>query len=212
MIKKSLGLAFLLTASTAANATLISITQTFSNVSYSDYGLGTVQNITSDWIFKAVVDTAAPDEMPWQGTGAFATTVTLTQAELGLVNVEVKNLHYLYVQPNQIGFTKDTDLGDPWTRTKLNNIQFNNPDLVPTIAELTITPGFHSWNGFGPQWDGFELANGTKIYGMAWDGTSYLSAGILPAVPEPETLPLLLTGLFACGATLLRRRKTLPNN
>jgi len=203
--------ALTLAAAGCAQAEVVSIVQVFNNVSWYDYGvstgLGYGENITGDWIFKATVDTSLPNQYEWPTFGAMYTTskVTLTQVALGLVDEPILNLNYFYVFPDMVGLDVSSHQGSVWTRTKYTENLFTPSDTFPLTLNGSLPASTHDWNGFGPQWDGFLLSNGSRIYG---GGSATLSTIQISSVPEADTWALFAAGFgVAVAAASLRRRQ-----
>ena len=212
LLKRIAGLLALTVSTTFAYAEPITITQVFSNVDWNDYGvtsgLGYGQEVTGDWVFKGTVDTTASNEYGWpdQGASYAATGISLTQASLGLFDQPILNMHYLYFYSDQVGFAENTNSGPPWTRTKYFENHFDFA-AFPLSADVVLPSSTHDWNGFGPQWDGFALANGSRIHGWGFAATSTVSVHSASPVPEPSSFLLVLLGL---GALAVARRMRRP--
>jgi hypothetical protein len=188
----------------AAQGETLSIVQRFFDVNWNDYGvttgLGYGQDVVGPWIFTATVDTTSVNEYPWPDTGAaYATTVTLTQLSLGLEAMPILNLNYLFVYPFTIGFSSSVYGSSPWTATRPTNASFDF-SAFPLHAGDVFGPKDEMFSEFGPQWDGFMLANGAFIYGIGNAQESILT--VTSAVPEPSAVALMVLG------TLVLRRCT----
>jgi hypothetical protein len=91
----------------------------------------------------------------------------------------------------------------------------NGPNQVLTVEGLyfvySSTSGDIDLNiyqlGGGPGYDGWFEGNGNEDTGGTFSITSYdLSSDELPQTPEPGSILLLGTGLFALAGLLMRRR------
>lgn len=179
-----------------AQASLITISQTFSEVAYNDYGvetgIGFGTTPTGDWIFSAVVDSNTANISPWPDVGAFQlTSLTLTQASLGLFGAEIVNAPVLIFYPNLFGFAFDFGGQAPWTRIIYEPDHFASAHTLSEYLALVTIPTEHSLDtGFGPQWTGFTFADGRSLYGMGF-GVGIPSV-ITAVVPEPSGLVLML--------------------
>jgi hypothetical protein len=213
MFKKFAGLLALLVSTTAVQAMPVTITQVFSDVTLDADGFpgGPIpdRRFSGDWIFKGTVDSDAPILLNHDWEIAYAATVRLTQLELGLVDVTVTNLNYLYFSNQQIGFDVTAEGGtDAFTSTRWDAPVFDSISHFPseaTFAALPVATG--GWNVFGPVQTGFVLGNGTTIYGFGTAVSSQVSAQFVKTVPEPETWAMLLVGLVPLTATLSARRR-----
>lgn len=195
-------------SSTFASAELITVTQTFKDVAWDDYGvasgLGYGQSITGDWVFRGTVDTKAVNQYGWPDEGAsYAATVTLTQSSLGLIDAPIVNVGYIYFHSDRVGFAFNTNGFAPWTRTKYPEVQFDNFTAFPLHIGHVLPLSTHTSNGFGPQWSGFALSNGLRIYGWGLAAASAVNVQSSSPVPEPSTWVFLLSGF---GAMALARR------
>lgn len=201
MSRKIIIFASLIAIAFPASAVQVVITQTLSDVIWSDYGvttgLGYGQEVTGDWIFKGTTDTELQDEAVWTNYGSFFTTVTLTQESLGVYDEVITNLNYLFVGSDIIGFSVDTYGRAPFTITRMSENYFSTPDIFPSVPEITINDHFDSGNGFGPQWAGFQLESGDNIYGFAYSGISSVSAQYSSVVPLPGAFILFASALVA---------------
>lgn len=92
-----------------AQAIPVHVTQTFSDVTWDFQGftnsVGFGQAISGDWVFKATFDSDAPrvDGNEHVGGTYELTSITLTQASLGLVDAVITNLHYLEHRRTSVG-------------------------------------------------------------------------------------------------------------
>jgi hypothetical protein len=95
----------------------------------------------------------------------------------------------------------------------------NGPNQVLTVEGLyfvySSTSGDIDLNiyqlGGGPGYDGWFEGNGNEDTGGTFSITSYdLSSDELPQTPEPGSILLLGTGLFALAGLLMRRRAFAP--
>lgn len=199
---------------TTANATPIQFTQTFSNVTWDDYdvaeGLGFGTQPLGDWIFSGFVDSEAVDLQPQHDDiGMYAATnITLTQADLGLDHVGITNLSFLYFLPDRFGFDSNVNFGSVWTRIVTEPGHFLAGQTLDEYLALAVDASInHQEDGFGPQWGGFALEDGRRIYGWGFAESSSVSISQPTSVPEPGTLPLML-GMM--GAMLLTSRRRRP--
>lgn len=185
----------LLGVAAQSHAVPIQITQIFSSVTWYDNdvagGVGYGQTPVGDWIFTGFVDSEAADLASEASIGVFqATNITLTQASLGLDEIGVGNLSYLYFSHDRFGFSEDTTFGAPWTRVIYEPNHFVGAQTPDEYLALAIFhPANNPEDGFGPQWDGFQLADGRRLYGWGFADASTVS------VPEPGSLGLLLAAL-----------------
>lgn len=183
----------------------ITITQTYSNISYNDYGVtdgvGYGQATTGDWIFKGTVDSNAANTSPWVGIGGFGayqlTKLTLTQASLGLFDIGITNAPVLMFFPDFFAFASDPTGGAPFAVMVYEPDHFAGAQTLDDFLSL-ITPTVVSYtggaySGFGPQWTGFALDDGRRLYGTAWGlGIPMVETA---TVPEPTSLALMLLAL-----------------
>jgi hypothetical protein len=190
-IKLILAASFLL-LSGQVNASLIQVIQTFHDASLVAIVNGSDQLVTGDWIFKGLTDTTATDQ--WTSdilAGNYASTVTLTQTSLGLNDELVTNLNFPWVFADRVGFS-ESNASAPWTRTTGS---FSDPNIFPTLSELSIAQHSDTYNTLGQQSIGFQLANGMLIQGnQEYFGLSS-SISVSP-IPVPPALLLFGTGLL----------------
>ncbi|HXK26049.1 MAG TPA: PEP-CTERM sorting domain-containing protein [Myxococcota bacterium] len=192
-----------------SQAVPIEITQTFSSVSWYDYdvagGVGYGQTPIGDWVFSGFVDSDATDLAPEANIGVFqAASITLTQASLGLEEIGISNMSYLFFTHDRFGFSEDVTLGAPWTRVIYEPNHFLGAQTPGQYLALATTPAVtNPEDGFGPQWDGFALADGRRLHG--W-GFAASSAVAVVSVPEPGSLGPLL-GAFGLMAWRQRHCK-----
>jgi len=212
--KSSLAALLACTAVAAAHATPIQVTQTFSNVTWNDYGvvegLGFGTQPTGDWIFSGTIDSEAVDLRPdYAEIGMFeASNITLTQADLGLDAVGINNLHYLYFLPDRFGFDSNINFGSVWTRTVTDTDHFLSANTLSGYLALASSASVnHPEDGFGPQWGGFDLANGSRVFGWGHAGASTFTISDPTLVPEPGMFSLVLVAIGA--GMLIRRRRGL---
>lgn len=205
MFRKAVAVLGLMACAIYSHAAPIAITQTFSSVSYTDYGVadgvGYAQTPTGDWVFKGTVDSNAVNISPWSGIGAYQLTkLTLTQASLGLFDIGITNAPVLFFYPDSFGFAFNAAAAAAWTVIFYEPNHFSSATTLDEyLALITTPPPTAALSGFGPQWDGFALEDGRRLYGTGWDfGVPKASTA---AVPEPSSLPLLLValGLLACS-------------
>lgn len=199
MFRKAVAALGLIAFATYSQATPITITQTYSNVSYYDYGetsgVAYGQAPTDDWIFKGTVDSNAVNISPSAGIGAYQLTkLTLTQASLGLFDIGITNAPVLFFYPDRFGFAFNVYTNTPWTVIVYESNLFMSAHTLDEYLALITTPLVNdSYTSFGPQWDGFALEDGRRLYGWGFGlGTPEVST---VAVPEPASLALLLLGL-----------------
>jgi hypothetical protein len=200
-------------AATAAqsHAAPILITQTFSNVDYFDYdvagGVGYGQHPAGDWIFSGIVNSDAADLVGDADIGVFQLTdVKLTQAGLGLDQVGINNMAYLWFYPDRFGFSFNTFTASPWTRIIYEADHFTSAGTLAEYLALATAPLVDNLDsGFGPQWDGFELADGRRLYG--WGFAAGIPTVSAVTVPETGTLSLML-GAFGALLWRMRGRRT----
>lgn len=188
----------------------ITVTQTFSNVSYDNYGItsgvGYGQTPTGDWIFKGTVDSNAANIATYANTGAYQlTNLTLTQASLGLFDVGITNAPVLFFYSDRFGFALN-DLGQaPWTVIVYEPDHFASAHTLEQYLALITTPLVNdSYTSFGPQWDGFTLEDGRHLYGWGFGvGTPAVSP-----VPVPRSFSLLLVGFGPLAYAMQHRKAT----
>lgn len=197
-----------------SSASPITITQTFSDVLYNDYGVsdgvGYGQTPTGDWIFTATVDSGAPNLSPWSDIGAFPlTSVTLTQASLGLFNMGIVNMPVLFFLPDRFGFANNIDTYPPWTVIVYELGHFSGAHALDEYLALATTPATNDpFTSFGPQWDGFLFADGRSLYGVGNGlGIPMVSAA---TVPEPSSALLILLALGLLVHSKRRRELASP--
>ena len=187
-------------------ATPIVVTQTFSNVRYDNYGVvdGVAygQSPTGDWIFKGIVDSNAVDAEPHPNVGIYQLTgLTLTQASLGLFDVEITNAPKMVFGLDRFYFGADSGGSPPWTVIVFDPDHFATGfDLSGYLALLTRPIINDSYTSFGPQWTGFNLADGRHLYGWGF-GTGVPSVAF---IPEPASVLILLIGLCVSGFHRIR--------
>lgn len=198
MFRKEVAALGLMALATNSYATPITITQIYSNVSYYDYGdtsgVAYGQAPTDDWIFKGTVDSNAVDILPSAGIGAYQLSkLTLTQASLGLFDIGITNAPVLFFYPDRFGFAFNVNTYTPWTVIVYDTNRFLSAHTLDEYLALITVPLINdSYTSFGPQWDGFALEDGRRLYGWGFGlGTPAVST----AVPEPASLALLLLGL-----------------
>ena len=193
---------------TLSHAVPITITQTYSDVAYADYGVTTGlaygKHPTGDWIFTGTVDSDAPDiASPWSLGAYELTSLTLTQASLGLDDAVITNAPVLFFLPDRFGFAATPRATTPWTLVLYEAGHFGQEPGLAQFLALATTPAVHqSYTSFGPQWDGFLFADGRSLFGQGFGSATTNVA----TVPEPGNLALLLVGLVPLAARSLRRR------
>jgi len=204
--KALLGFAFL--AATYVHATPIVITQTFSNVIYNDYGVseGVGYGLASadDWVFKATIDSDAQNVSSWSDIGAFQlTSVTLTQASLGLHEAAITNASVLLFYPDFFAFTANINGAAPFALTSYEPNHFLGAHSLNEYLALITQPlpETNMFSNFGPQWEGFALDDGRKVYGS---GSGFVTTAVEATVPEPSSFALLIV---SCVGLLVARRK-----
>lgn len=206
MFRKAVVAFGILIISANLHAGTITLTQTFSNVIYNDYGVsagvGYGQSPTGDWIFTGTVDSNAVNISPWADVGAYQlTSLTLTQASLGLSNVGITNAPVLFFYPDRFGFALNANGQAPWTVIVYESNHFTGTQSLSGYLGLITQPLVNdSYTSFGPQWDGFALEDGRRLYGWGFG----LGTPAVSAVPLPASLPLLLAGL---GTLIVSCRK-----
>lgn len=194
--------------SVASHASPITITQTYSNVTFYEYGepngvtYGHVP--TGDWIFTGTVDSnAVKQSSPYPEFATYQlSSLTVTQASLGLSNVAITNVPELFFYPDRFGFAATQDGAPPWTVMVYEPGHFANGLTLQQDLDLLTNPtSTDPYTSFGPQWTGFDLADGRTLYGWGF-GPATVSVS---AVPEPGTLPLMLVALAPLAWRLKRR-------
>lgn len=209
MFRKVMVVLSIIFISTYSYATPISITQTFSNVSYYDYGISTGvgygQSPTDDWTFKGAVDSNAVNISPWMGISAYQlTSLALTQASLGLFDVGITNAPVLLFYPDRFGFALNVNGWAPWAVIVYEFNHFASANTLNENLALITTPQVNdSYTSFGPQWDGFALEDGRRLYGWGFG----LGTPAVSAVPEPTSAALMLVAALSMLTVGLRRRK-----
>jgi PEP-CTERM motif len=200
-----LGALCVLTTALPAIAGPISVTQVFHDLSASQFSIngGGAQTVNGDWIFNIQTDTTAVDLDGSPNTGRFAATGSLTQAALGLNNVQITTPLFWWEQQNRGGFTSTFGLS-PWGITEGPSSSFGNPntvDLIPTLSMVTGSSGI--------QWFSTALAlqDGTTIKAIDTLTTSgQVSSLNVAAVPEPSSFAILGLGVLGFGFHRFRRR------
>lgn len=191
-----------------SHAEPITITQTYSNVDFYEYGVaGGVtqgQTPTGDWIFKGTVDSHAANIATWSDSGAYELTqLTLTQASLGLFDVVITNASTLFFYSDRFGFANTPAGTTPWTVIVYEADHFSTADTLQEYLALATTPAVvDTFTSFGPQWEGFALEDGRRLYG--W-GFGAATSSISSVVPEPTSLALVLAGFAALVLRAQRR-------
>lgn len=193
--------------SVASHASPITITQTYSDVTFYEYGetdgvtYGHVP--TGDWIFTATVDSNAAKQSSDPAYAAYhLSSLTLTQASLGLSNEAITNVPELFFYPDRFGFAATASTEPPWTVVVYEAGHFGPGLTLQQDLDLLTNPTTTDpYTSFGPQSDGFTLADGRVLYGWGF-GPATVSVS---AVPEPGTLPLMLVALAPLAWRLKRR-------
>ena len=198
---------------THSHAAPITITQTYSNVSYSDYeqisSIAYGAHPSDDWVFKGTVDSDASNLSDSAQFGAYKLSqLTLTQASLGLFDVPIKNSPILFFYTDRFGFANTISGTSPWTVVVYEANHFSSANTLESYLSLATTPSVtDDYTSFGPQWDGFELEDGRRLYG--W-GVGPASIAV-SSVPEPGSLTLHLLGaglLVGCSLRASKGRRT----
>lgn len=185
----------LVTLTAYSQASPITITKTYSNVIYNDYGVETGVGFgvtpVGDWIFKGTVDSSAANISPWPDIGAYQlSALTLTQASLGLFDIGITNAPVLLFYPDRVAFAFDVNGAPPWTIIVYEPNHFSNAHtLAEYLALLTVPAQNDTFTGFGPQFEGFALADGRRLYGV---GNGLGIPSVSAVVPEPSSLVLML--------------------
>ena len=204
MFKKAMVSLLAVASMVCAYAEPVTITQTFSDVAYNDFwghgGTNSVthgQSPTGDWIFRGTVDSNAVNISLWSDIGAYQlTSLTLTQASLGLFEATILNAPILLFYPNFFAFTLNIYGGSPWTEIVYENDHFASAHTLQDYLALIMAPSVNeSFSGFGPQWEGFEFEDGRRLYGS---GAGVGAPAVLSnAVPEPTSLLLWFSAVAA---------------
>lgn len=208
MFRKAVAALGLIAFAAYSHATPITITQTYSNVHYSDYGVTSGvaygQAPTDDWIFKGTVDSNAVNISPLAGGAYHLTKLSLTQASLGLFDIGITNAPVLVFYPDRFAFAFNINGWSPWTVIVYESNHFTSAHTLDEYLALITTPLVNdSYTSFGPQWDGFALEDGRRLYGWGFGlGTPAVSG----AIPEPTSLALLLLGLGLLTYGMRRRK------
>jgi len=205
VFKRAIAVLGLMAFAAYSHAVPITLTQTYSNISYNDYGVtdgvSFGQAPTGDWIFTGTFDSNAANISQWAGIGGFGayqlTKLTLTQASLGLFDVGITNVPVLFFYPNLFGFASNPDAGAPWTAMVYEPNHFagahTQDEFLLLITPTVVSNTYGAYSGFGPQWDGFALEDGRRLYGTGWGiGTPVVDTA---TVPEPTSLALVLVAL-----------------
>lgn len=201
----------LVTLTAYAQASPITITMTYSNVVYNDYGVETGVGFgatpVGDWIFKGTVDSSAANISPWPDIGAYQlSSLSLTQASLGLLHIGITNASVLLFYPDRVAFAFDVNGAPPWTVIVYEPDHFSSAHtLAEYLALLTVPAQNDAFTGFGPQWDGFALADGRRLYGV---GNGVGIPSVFAVVPEPSSfvLTLLAVALLCIAGRWHRER------
>ncbi|MEK8088130.1 PEP-CTERM sorting domain-containing protein [Aquabacterium sp. A3] len=201
----------LVTFVTQSHSTPITITQSYSNVIYDDYGVPSGvaygANPTGDWIFKGTVESDAIDLWEVSHLGGYELSqLTITQASLGLFDMPILNAPFLFIYPDRFGFANTINGGSPWTVVVYEDNHFSSVNTLEGYLSLVTTPLItDDLSSFGPQWTGFELQDGRWLYGTG----SGVATITVSAVPEPGTLALFgLGGLMGCFLAAPKTRRT----
>ncbi len=214
MFKKVAGAAGSLLVSLCAQATPITITQTYHDVAYHDYGIttgvGFGKSPTGDWIFTATLDSGAADLSTETADGIDGyelSRLTLTQASLGLDDAVITNVPVLSIFPDRFAFAATVDGGAPWSVVVYEAGHFTGASsLADDIALMSQTPAVADpYTSFGPQWDGFQFADGSRLFGWGFGSASVA----VSTVPEPATIALMMSALamLAVGSRKSRSKR-----
>lgn len=151
-----------------------------------------------DWTFKGTVQSNATDIPAHSDYSAYKLSrLTLTQSSLGLDDVVITNAPILLFSADRFSFTTSVYGGAPWAVTVYEDGHFSGAETLWDLLSRATTPAVTDpYNSFGPQWEGFELADGRHLYGWGFGPSSIQVA----AVPEPSPLALLALGLAVVGA------------
>lgn len=172
----------------------ITINQTFHNASYDDYnissGIGFGLQPSADWIFSGTVDSGAADIDPSPSASFLLTSLTLTQTDLGLINVRIVNAPVLFFYSDRFGFAVDIAGRAPWTVTVYEANHFSGASSLVEYLNLLNPPPANDYTGFGPQWDGFILEDGRRLYG--WGYAPRAASVTVTAVAEPSGIAYLV--------------------
>lgn len=204
---------FAAACSVSAQSAPVLITQTIRLVDINHYGIEDNLFYTGptagDWIIKTTIDSEA---LPFRNVFNLFTEyqlekVTLTQAALGIEDVVITNMNILNLHTSGFQFvTNPVPAGNVSTQVGY----FSNPRLTlqsaPTLQEFfaLLQDPQVSYAAIAPSSIGFELANGSKIFGT---GLGYGFATI-SAVPEASNYAMLMLGLFVLAWVRQQRNKS----
>jgi hypothetical protein len=202
----ALALAF---SAAAAQAIPVHVTQTFSDVTWDFEGftnsVGFGQVISGDWIFKGIFDSETPREAGNQDIGGAwrLSSLSLTQASLGLQDAAILNVSYVTHFIDNVGFAYSW-LVYPDTRTTLPDGTFV-PPYTPNPFAMNLGPVAGTNGVIRPRDEGFLFADGSRLFGYGSAGSSTFGAVVSP-VPEPETWLAMMVGLAALAGRFAKRR------
>ena len=205
MIRRLVVGTFLAAVASSAQATLITLQQTFSDVIYNDYGvttgIGYGQSPIGDWIFTATIDSETPELLGFSTRQAFyLSSLTLTQESLGLSNAVIVNAPYLYFSHDRFAFAGSPYGSSPFTSIVYAGDQFVGALTLSENLARATQPSFTSTDtGFGPQWMGFEFEDSSRLFGRG-HGMAKIT------IPVPGSLALVIAGfgVLTIGRRFLR--------
>ncbi|AOF81097.1 PEP-CTERM -sorting domain protein [Methyloversatilis sp. RAC08] len=217
-INKSLVALLLLTAAATANAATYTITQTFNDLMYSDFGagIGFGEIPTGDWIFRATLEADGEDLSPVELSSLYAlTSLTFTQESIGAIDVRIVNVPYLYFTPNAFGFTSSMhESGSPMVPLTETFYGFNYHFAgAKTLAERIVlipdvqSPAESGLNNipFAAYGIGFQFEDGRALYGSAISTPN--STITVSVVPEPSSAAMMILG-FGAVVSFARRSRS----
>lgn len=217
MLKKLAGGAGALLVGLCAQAAPITITQTYHDVAYDDYGVSTGigygKSPTGDWIFTATVDSNAADlstETSYGIHGYDLSRLTLTQGSLGLHDAVITNAPVLMFFPDRFAFAATVDGAPPWSVVVYEHAHFAGASsLAEELALVPDTPAVADpYTSFGPQWGGFLFNDGSRLFGWGFGSATVA----VSTVPEPENIALMAASLaiLAMASRHLRSKRIEP--